>query len=508
MRSDKSEWKEFSTASLLVHLGRPAEAVAAIEQATLPPHTAYERARAQFMMGNLDAGWRDLQVVLAAPQSLGAVLFGYDTEGVMDSTTERHLAAANPSEFTSIILTLWTRLAARSGVSVPERLAEHYKRLQYANSMYYEVPSRHSREDLRAIIPVEHEDRWRIYVRFGEPNQVIETFDSKLHYPTWIYSSPTSKNGDIFNFQGVNAKFYLFSTIGCGGWLGDRVQLRSYFHHMYIACNESTQNLPRLAELRSEIDDSLFFAYRTALRTGSSYAPFTANLKYTFALYQFRSSDGRPEQVAVARIPLDAPTDSLGISLSVSDTVRDAANIVQSTLRTSTAGTAATLSINSITDFVPQEFRITVRVPGKAIGRTYGGSIEHHPTQGVFSISDVVVSATDETGSWTRQGHRLTPIFAVQAGGSVNLYYEVYGVQRTDTLDTTITLTDDGGLLRSDRSSSLTFSEVVQADSVLSSMRKITLPDMKGDLNIEVTIVNRRTGLTATTGAKVSAVSR
>jgi GWxTD domain-containing protein len=508
VQADTSEWKEFATASLLIHLGRPGEALAAIDNDRLSPHTAYERARAQFVSGNLANGWRDLQTVIAAPRSLGAVLFGYDTEGVMDSTTERQLAAADPSEFTSILVKFWTRLAARSGVSVPERLAEHYKRLQYANSMYYEIPSHHLREDLRAIIPVEHEDRWRIYVRFGEPSEIIQTSDYQAIYPTWIYPSSTSKMGDVFHFVGSNAKFFLMSDVGCGNWLWDRVQLRSDFQQMYLACSEKPPSLPRLVEIGKRISDSLFHSYRTALRTGSSYTPFTSELKYSFALYQFQSSDGRREQVAVAKVPLDTSIDSLAIALSVSDTVRDAANFVQSNLRTSTTGTSATLSITSVTDFLPKEFRVTVRVPGKPTGRTYGGSIEHHPTEGNFAMSDVVISAADGSGTWTRNGHRLSPIFAVEAGGSVNLYYEVYGVQRTDTLDTTISLTDSGGLLRSDRTTKLTFSDVAGADATLATMRKLTLPDMKGELTIQVTILNRRTGKTAATVAKLEAVSR
>jgi GWxTD domain-containing protein len=274
----------------LLALDKPNEALEALDAINTSPHVAYERARAKLLLGDLETGWSDMQLVIAAPQSLGAALFAFDSDGMLDSLSRAQLDQASADQMTATLVKAWSRLAARSGTSVPEMLAEHFRRLQYANANYYEVPSQHKREELYALPSVTREDRWTIYVRYGEPFEIIQNSDEDFRYITWVYPSPNSKKGYIFHFKGVNAKFFFMDAAGCGAWLDDRARLRSDLAQLYNACSDRLSSRPYI--VARNIQKALIGEYKTAIRTGSVYSAFRESLDFTFSINQFRNGSG------------------------------------------------------------------------------------------------------------------------------------------------------------------------------------------------------------------------
>jgi hypothetical protein len=161
-------------------------------------------ARAEALLrqpGRADAG--------AAAYFEGAALIDHTTapryfEQVRMIATERELAEWDTQPIEArreFIKHFWDLRAASSGKTVAERLAEHYTRLA-------EAQERFRRQGKRGGAPagsmlaqkfdaeqLPFDERGLIFVRHGEPLQIIRTSNSELRpNETWVYQLPSGKN--------------------------------------------------------------------------------------------------------------------------------------------------------------------------------------------------------------------------------------------------------------------------------------------------------------------------
>lgn len=117
---------------------------------------------------------------------------------IVNPTEARRWETADLESRRRWLHTFWEKRAALAAVTVAERLAEHYRRMAIAYERYRRIHEQGAPPAgalLFEPMPGERrepfDDRGLVYVRYGEPNRVIETFGGRLHpNETWIYTTP------------------------------------------------------------------------------------------------------------------------------------------------------------------------------------------------------------------------------------------------------------------------------------------------------------------------------
>lgn len=145
------------------------------------------------------------------------------------------------------LVTFWEKRAALAAVTVRERLAEHYRRLAIAYERYRRIHEQGPPpagallfEPLPGVRWEPFDDRGLVFVRHGEPQEVIRSFGAHfLPNETWVYRAPDGRT-EFFNFvtlpygSGVRLVDDLFTAID---WEGAAPGLR-------VRSIEDLPNLP------------------------------------------------------------------------------------------------------------------------------------------------------------------------------------------------------------------------------------------------------------------------
>ena len=194
----------------------------------------------------------------------------------------------------------WTVRAALSGVTVSERLAEHYHRLAYARRHYYRsarfgVPTQnHLVWNSFADRP--YDDRGAIFIRHGRPRDVVRATGVGAGRETWIYDDIDGEPL-VMHFAAMrsNADYDLVYTPPCAADYVRRSRQRELVR-LSAHCLTYT----------SEIASTNYRAdARTFLKTDSQPLDFTKDLPFYFDLYTFRGNAGRTNVVAAVAVPVE-----------------------------------------------------------------------------------------------------------------------------------------------------------------------------------------------------------
>lgn len=305
----------------------------------------------------------------------------------------------------------WRRSAARAGVTLEERLAEHYRRSWEARAEY---PSAAPLSTLQSQAPFAlREDSRRfglslrglMLVRHGDPMRVAQLEP--------CLSNPWPRPGA--------------GTICQAGYGPDRLGM---------------------------------FQLGESLVRGDSFDPFARPLAFAYGVYRFRGEDAATDLVFAVGLPARAVNALVEGSGQVAGhlsaiLIPDTGDVVRrdslfrSPLPSSlnpVAGDSdgvallhAILSARDV-DETPQ-YRITVSDLTRHAGGVARGAIEMESFNSL-SISDVVIAPTDVSGSWRRGdvAVALAPMRVHRIDEAFQLYYEIYGLSKDTPYRTEIEL--------------------------------------------------------------------
>lgn len=495
---------EAATAAIRRSVEASAEARRALAIALLPrPEREEEGARAYF------------DAVDGMTPSLASALV--EDIALIARNAERKQWEALPlDERGAWLRRFWELRAATAGVTVHERLGEHYRRLaaaweRYPRRIRWGAPPRNAL--LLDRIEAPFDDRGVILVRHGEPIEVIRTLDPSLpQNESWVYpwfdgrlrTFHFANYGSVLDADRASgdgyAEWLLIYDVPCGGsYAADRMLHDARFVSLSRRC-DTAERRTRSAEIRQD-------AYE-ALRSDTDRPDFTRDLTFAYRLYTFRAPDHRTELVAgfaLARNAADSLPASLRISLIVADTAEGAVARHDTTLVAGAAGRAPATLVGFVSvRAMPTRAAVHRILLRDAVdpdrGRLRGGPLFLPNYSGdTLMISDVVLAtpaaAADDV--WPRANVRLSPVPSGQLdSGDFQLFYEIYNLPARARYSTEITVESTGGgvgrrlerLFGGHRPIRLRFEEeaATPSDTTLRELRRIQAALEPGDYRLRI----------------------
>jgi hypothetical protein len=418
----------------------------------------------------------------------------------------------------NFLRTFWDMRAALGGVTIAERLAEHYRRLTFARQRYYRIskfgaPASNEMRMLPYSQRSDFDDRGLIYVRHGEPRMRVGRRGME-RYESWQYRGLDGENRAFHFFEvSVTKGYSLMHKLPCDQtFLEDRAELDPRFYKLASRCN-AMEMLALSAGHRQAAFD--------ALETDSDYPAFTRDLPFFFDLYTFRGEPGKTSVVAAVAVPFDKLTPKasdyrLDVSLILADTAS------RRVIRQDDSLTLATKSVN-INDLFRLHVellsppsrstvqRVIVSDPSEpGVGQLYGGPFPIPDYSGTrLMISDIVLAEPTPTGRWRRGEVALALVpTGYFRGGSFNIFYEIYNLAVESPYSTEIVIepirTSAGdklkGLFGGKGKMTLRFDGVASStkDGVLQELRRVDAPLPPGRYRMKVTVTKPETRETAT----------
>jgi GWxTD domain-containing protein len=181
-----------------------------------------ELARTMLAAGRL-AGVQPWYLGLAGADSNTVAMYRFDLSLVMSDSALRAFDAARAPERAAVARKFWESRDPEALNGGPERLREHYRRIEYAHRNYPLIPPGRRYDSVRVFDPTgsRFDDRGRIYVRHGEPaERSTLTLAGLPPNESWVYRRP---GGDLFfNFaepdsaQGYRMYESLMDIVGLG----------------------------------------------------------------------------------------------------------------------------------------------------------------------------------------------------------------------------------------------------------------------------------------------------
>ncbi len=370
------------------------------------------------------------------------------------------------------IESFWQRQADEALVGRDERLVEHYRRLAYVEERYaLRIPRRRHYSAISAYRPKQQsgfDDRGVIYVRHGEPDDVVRyTGPNVQRNESWLYRRP----GDDLVFHFVSDEdtedFKLVTSLAdalnrgntslaagrnTAEGAGELFQSRSTFDPIYDRL--AFQFNPML--LREEEED---VARDVKVGTSTeSYVPAAADSLPFYAFPAvFLDATGKPEVnlyfgVPTSELEMPEGADGTQMAYDARVVVEDAgakdsvaargADSVVVAVQHSPSREQGVLIPDILRTGLPsgqREYRYRMRVRDliSTASGTRTGDFEVPDLRG-FSASSLVLASRVEraegAGKFNRGAFKIVPLpsLTFRAGQPVFLYYELYGLTAGD----------------------------------------------------------------------------
>jgi hypothetical protein len=405
--------------------------------------TRHALARALFSAGDDEEGARAwFEAVDALTPALADACFE-ELRPIAEDWEQERWAGADLEARQAWLRRFWEERAALGGVSVAQRLGNHYRRLERATQDYARRRKWGARP-INALLlerpDLPFDDRGIIYVRHGPPVDVIRTPGDRREpgasnfSESWIYRSPEG-GFTVLHFIEYDSEYVLAWNLPCGEWAQDRAL---YDRRLALMrCNEFDQRAIS-AEVRRDA--------RTALRTDSDRPEFARDLPFAFDTYTFRGNAGvtdvtaallvRAREIA-AEPAFDGVAYGIDVSLILADTLFGRINRADTSLTVRSPRLLrddewlrAQLTLASAPATAAAQ-RVLVReraVPahGQLLGRTldvpdYSGE--------ALQLSDIVLAEPDSGGAFRRGEVALALVPTREfPGGAFRAFYEVYNL--------------------------------------------------------------------------------
>jgi GWxTD domain-containing protein len=458
---------------------------------------------------------------------------------IADTAETRQWRDADLDGRKAMMRKFWTLRAGEGAVSVPERLAEHYRRLAVAIERFPRNSdgAQPSTETLlRDRDPSPFDERGIVYLRHGEPDVIIST-DTPFPY---VACGPPTRRSVIDNESWVyrplgdrRRMIHFLRCVGYPDWIvpyetpcgeGTLYVLdRQGYDDDATMCNERTPERVRTFAL-------------DRLRDDSHRPRFDAVLPFGYDLLAFRGPDGRTDLSAPVAVLTDSlPPDSLAdgqlayrlsLSMFVVDTIAGTVTqadttVVYRTTRAPSRGEVLVAYVNAST--APTEdalHRIVIRDGGdRSRGQLHGARIRVPSYAGdTLMVSSIVLAVPGEGGNWRRGDTQLTVMPVGEfAGGAFRAFYEVYNLPENTPYQTEVIVDHARGDLDQltgewspgDPVIRLRFEGVAAPDArgVVNELRSIETGLLPGRYRIHVRVTNLETRATATS-QRLFAVTR
>lgn len=377
----------------------------------------------------------------------------------------------------------WNVRAASGGITLAERMAEHYKRLAIANAKYRRTSVRGAAPGGSLVAAkynsdmLPFDDRGVIYVRHGAPDEIVHTTHVDLRpNETWVYR----RNGKntLYNFVVLRdgSDYRLVDdlllaldpstrgvpTDAAAKLLRDRQAHEPRYAAIaakYDGYDRAARGFARVGSATSadEAARSINNAATAiaadmrreafvALETDTDVPDFKSDLPFYYDLYAFRGRGGMTDVTAAAAIPgTSLFSQSIGTqfiysieaSLIFIDTVTDEITRKDSVftyLSSRLLGDNEHLRMTmdmSIRHAKSGVHRIVLRDrvnPG--VGQLYGGpsDLKNYTGEGLM-LSDIIL-AESEDGAWQRGDAKLglVPPRQFEEKKPLKLFYEIYNL--------------------------------------------------------------------------------
>ena len=380
----------------------------------------------------------------------------------------------------------WGTRAAASGITVGERLAEHYRRLATAQERYRHQSGRGAQPEGSLVAAANSQrdlpfdDRGLIYVRHGEPKTIVRTSHEELRpNETWVYNE-NGKN-QLYNFVVLRngADYRLVDDVlkaidNNQGWLPvdaatKLLRDREMYDPRYGAMAERFDSFDRRQNINGMIDPNSLAFQRSewgqdimlsetriaadrradalvALTTDTDEPDFKADLPFYYDLYAFKGENGLTDVTAAAAVPGtslfsqkrgDQYIYSLRASLIFIDTATNEISRRDTTYNfwsTRVLGTNEYLrvTVNMSVPFAKAaQHRIVLRdLIDPGAGQLYGGPSELKNFAGPSLMASDIVLAESDDGVWNRGlAHLgLVPPRQFAENKPLKVFYELYNL--------------------------------------------------------------------------------
>ena len=552
---------QLALSDVAIALGRPDEAAAAAEAAAEHGDPAAAlRARAVALLRDPEQRRRGAELYMEGIEQLTAEAQERYFDDLRPIATEKELAewrAAGPALRRALLRRAWEIRAARSGIPLANRLADHFQRLDRALAFYRRqhhrgAPAPGALLVDSATLRLPYDDRGIVLVRHGEPDRVVRTNVPGLRpNESWLYHQPDGSRR-VFHFvvpaggQDYVLVEDLFEAIDPMAsvrteegeeavirLLTDRAPLDPWYQLLagrYETARRGTSAITvddvRMdarnhgAELRAAILD--------ALRTDSDRPRFTRELPFYYDIYSFRGPEGRTELTAALAIPgemmtpVSAPEGAI-YALSVSFIVID--TLHQRVSRTDTTFHFRADRFLGAGEYLRTHLRVaappsaaTVHrlvVVGNAAepeqGQVYGGESPVPSYAGDSLMISSIVLAESDRGTWQRGGIELglVPPRQFRPGVPLHVFYEVYNLPAGAAYTTEILLepTERGLLSRIAGALGLGGGQIrlsfagqaaTAPDGTLQELRHVTPSIGPGRYRLRITVTHPATRTSAT----------
>jgi hypothetical protein len=427
------------------------------------------------------------------------------------------------AERRALLLAFWDVRAALGGVTVSERLAEHYRRLphveqHYRRFAYFGAPEQNELRWLPAQKRSRFDDRGEIYLRHGPPDQVINTTSPNENpSESWLYRMPDG-SWEMFHFIQSRGGYSLPYIVPCGAdFVRDRVQ-----HDARLALTALRGCDAASAALYSA---SVREKYYDALASDTHYPSYARELPFFYDLYTFRGQPGKTAVVAAFAVPadkLEKNVDDEGVHYRFDVSLILADTAMGTVSRTDDSATVR--ATRALSDQELLRAHLEVQVPPSAstlqrvimtdptvpgIGQLYGGPFPIPDYSGSnLMLSDIALGQPNPATGWKRGDVTLALVPTNQfPTGSFSLYYEIYNLPagRSYTTEVMIERVDKGagerlrGLFGAGDDVRVKYSgeSSARADGTLPELRTIGVPLRKGRYRMTVIVKDDASGQTA-----------
>ncbi|HEX6694104.1 MAG TPA: GWxTD domain-containing protein [Longimicrobiales bacterium] len=428
---------------------------------------------------------------LDAPTEEAVAAMFLDVQVLMNATEAAEWKRLRtPAEKGAWIRRFWDRRAAESGVTVAERLASHYKRLEIARRSYVKGSTRGASGF--GVLLVDRpagdypfDDRGAILIRHGPPEAVVSTqAPGTLPNETWAYDLP-GIGPQLFHFVTLagTQEYALVSDITTAidpaasrtsfgnlrnrallSLLQDRIPLDQRYQVAAARINTMLVRQPMLpldgTDVRAALEN-MDAEYRTgarrALRTDTYRRPYEGALSFLHDVFAFRTPFSRTELTAAFAVPasqlepLAASNNSrfaLKLSAILLDTLQGTVTRMDTTVEVQLAqppGPRDYVHAHVTLPVIPSEHTVYTLVAEDMVGGR-GSSVDGSRRLRDFSssenllVSDIVLARPSAAGEWRRgdQTFRLALPRSFAPSSPFTVFYEVYNFEPGERFSTHI----------------------------------------------------------------------
>ncbi len=401
--------------------------------------------------------------------------------------------------------TFWDMRSARAGVSVPERLSEHYQRLSFAQKKYRRKSMRGADPSdallhIRSSDKLEYDDRGIIYIRHGKPDEVVSSASINLRpNESWVYHA-IDRKPQLVHFitlpdapdfhlvddilKAVDMSTTGFNSIPVVQLLEDRVAYEPRYGLMIARLQEARsdvmaasmttrggtadimETLTNLGVQAATVSADERMLALNMVRSDSDRPHFDADLPFFYDVYTFRGTKGRTDITAAMAIPgqMLEPRDgndasyALRLSLIVLDSTAGRVERSDTVFHFSAskplvAGQHLRTQVQlAATPSPSASYRVVASNFSESIskGQMYGAPLPIPDYSGThLMLSDIVLAEAEPGGSWKRGklSLRLVPPRQFPRSKPLTLFYEIYNLAEGAAYRTEVSIfaSDKGG---------------------------------------------------------------